>query len=313
MRGIDVSNWQGQVDWSKVFASHAKFAYLKATQGTHFHDRTFKTNRAGAKRAGLRIGAYHFAEPDVTPPQEEAEFFLDFASSMPNELRPALDLENPPAGIPHKLSPEEMVAWARDWLRLVQDEIGAKPAVYTNSGFWRYRCGSSRELAEYPLWLASYRSPDEGKPHPARPIGAWARSQNECQDLRELIMPPPDWPWFEAWAEWVRDGRRAPRPAEAPRRIPKAAFERYQKWSRLHPWPDPLPAWYAPYASALDRGMPMGTTEQPAWVSDLQEARANGLPQSLPPWVVRLYEPRQKKVVRFVTGLQSVARSLTRR
>src|SRR5437763_12676400 len=63
LRGIDVSNWQGSIDWSKVAAVGVRFAFLKASQGTTYTDPTYAANRSAARAAGARAGAYHFAVP----------------------------------------------------------------------------------------------------------------------------------------------------------------------------------------------------------------------------------------------------------
>jgi Glycosyl hydrolases family 25 len=58
--GVDVSNHQGEIDWSALAGSNVAFAYIKATEGGDFRDRRFQLNWDGAKRAGLARGAYHF-------------------------------------------------------------------------------------------------------------------------------------------------------------------------------------------------------------------------------------------------------------
>jgi GH25 family lysozyme M1 (1,4-beta-N-acetylmuramidase) len=62
--GIDVSHWQGEIDWRKVAGAGKRFVFLKATDGHDFLDPTFFRNRTGARSNGLRVGAYHFARPD---------------------------------------------------------------------------------------------------------------------------------------------------------------------------------------------------------------------------------------------------------
>jgi len=60
VRGVDVSHHNGRVDWPRIRAAGYVFAYLKATEGATFRDRTFLRNRTEATRAGLVTGAYHF-------------------------------------------------------------------------------------------------------------------------------------------------------------------------------------------------------------------------------------------------------------
>ncbi len=61
--GIDVSNWQGRIDWLSVSGEGIDFAFMKATEGTTFTDVTYPLNREGAGSIGVPIGAYHFARP----------------------------------------------------------------------------------------------------------------------------------------------------------------------------------------------------------------------------------------------------------
>ncbi len=93
--GIDVSHWQGPIDWAAVAQAGKKFAFLKASQDIDFVDDTYATNRAAAQAQGLYIGAYHFAQPSVEPGDAtaEADHFLDTATPVGGDLLPVLDLE----------------------------------------------------------------------------------------------------------------------------------------------------------------------------------------------------------------------------
>jgi len=73
LAGIDVSHWQGTIDWSKVAASGVSFAIAKASEGKSVVDPTYAENVAGASAAGIRIGAYHFAQPSTKVGEAAAE------------------------------------------------------------------------------------------------------------------------------------------------------------------------------------------------------------------------------------------------
>jgi GH25 family lysozyme M1 (1,4-beta-N-acetylmuramidase) len=64
LKGIDVSHWDGKIDWAQVKNAGVGFAYIKATEGTNFVDSQFAHNLAGAKDVGLPFGLYHFLRPD---------------------------------------------------------------------------------------------------------------------------------------------------------------------------------------------------------------------------------------------------------
>jgi lysozyme len=89
--GIDVSNHQGRIDWERVAADDIEFAYIKATEGGDFVDRSFERNWERADAVGIDRGAYHFFTL-CKPGAEQAENFLRTVPSDP-ELPPAIDLE----------------------------------------------------------------------------------------------------------------------------------------------------------------------------------------------------------------------------
>ena len=97
--GIDVSAYQGQVDWSSVPAGGAKFAYVRASEQADIPDSYFDANYQGAKASGLYVGAYHRARPDLSSGKAQADFFVDHAQYITDgkTLPPMLDIEWPRA------------------------------------------------------------------------------------------------------------------------------------------------------------------------------------------------------------------------
>src|SRR5256714_3531030 len=67
LEGIDVSHWNGSIDWSQVASSGERFAIMKATEGVSYVDPTYAHNRQAALAAGMVVAAYHFARPDLHP------------------------------------------------------------------------------------------------------------------------------------------------------------------------------------------------------------------------------------------------------
>ncbi|MEM6662405.1 MAG: GH25 family lysozyme [Pseudomonadota bacterium] len=169
LRGIDVSHYQGRVDWQKVAASGVRFAYMKATAGHTYVDARFAFNKTASMAAGLYVGAYHFFIPNRDPLQQ-AEHFLRTVEVAPGMLPPALDLEK------HmKTSGDTSLAdKALIWLKRVENATGCRPIVYASRSFWEDYLGEP--LAGYPLWLAEY-----GKfavlPKGAKAWAFWQRSQ----------------------------------------------------------------------------------------------------------------------------------------
>jgi GH25 family lysozyme M1 (1,4-beta-N-acetylmuramidase) len=165
--GIDVSHWQGEIDWRKVARAGKRFVFLKATDGHDFLDPTFSFNRNGARTNGLRVGAYHFARPDPSQGDavEEARWFVSQADPRPGNLLPVLDLETS-----RGLDQEEVTRWARRWVAEVRRLTGVTSLVYTSPYGWLSRTGDSRALARdgSPLWVAHW-----GVSSPLLPAGGW--------------------------------------------------------------------------------------------------------------------------------------------
>ena len=170
MLGIDVSGHQPSISWAAVKRAGVGFGWVKATEGQTFVDGSYTRHRREARRAGIPLGAYHFARPDTDvsnrDPVAEADHFLSVAEPREGDLLPVLDLETP------GLTAAQMARWAKAWLRRVERAIGQPPILYTFPSFWTDRMGNSTAFARHPLWLASY-GPDDGRVHPVRTVGGW--------------------------------------------------------------------------------------------------------------------------------------------
>lgn len=156
--GIDVSHYQGTVDWARVAASGVRFGVVKATQGTTYVDPLFQANWPALKAAGLVRGAYHFFTPGDDP-EQQAHHFLSTVSLEDGDLVPALDVETS-----NGHTAAEVVQGVESWLAVVEKETGCVPILYTAPGFWK-TLGTS-QFGRYPLWVAEY-----GVQTPALPSG----------------------------------------------------------------------------------------------------------------------------------------------
>lgn len=164
--GIDVSSWQGTVDWATV-AKTAKFAYVKATEGTTYLSATFAAQYSGAKAAGLYTGAYAFARPN-SPALAQADYFIDHANvSRDGKTLPLmLDLEWPyklngtyVAPYPcYGLSTTAMVAWIRTFVNEVRHRTGSPTLIYTAASWWNLCTGGTTAFSDQLLSVASFSS-----------------------------------------------------------------------------------------------------------------------------------------------------------
>ena len=143
---VDVSEWQGQIDWTRVKASGITRAFIKSSEGINWADPDFHVNWMAAKAAGVPRGAYHFARPDGgNDPNVEAASFLSIVGPLDSDDWIALDYEVIGTG--------NDAAWVLTWLQNVQAVTGKLPFFYSNY-VGCARVASAPGLAQFPLWLA---------------------------------------------------------------------------------------------------------------------------------------------------------------
>lgn len=148
VRGIDVSHYQGEINWKKLARDGHDFTFIKASEGRELKDDFFTDNWRKAGEVGLRRGAYHFFRPEVSPAQQAANFFKQ-VDLVPGDLPPVLDVEH--LG---KLSAAELLIAVKTWAQLAEARYGVKPIIYTGQNFYnRFLAG---QLDDFPLWLARY-------------------------------------------------------------------------------------------------------------------------------------------------------------
>jgi len=154
IHGIDVSKWQGTVDWTAVRNAGTKFAYIKATEGGDHLDERFRENWVGAAAAGVPRGAYHFVYW-CRPAHEQVEWFKRHVPPDPDALPPVLDLEwnNHSVTCPRRVPREEALAMTRLMLDEMEAHTGKRPIIYTDINF--HRDVLAGELHDYPYWLRS--------------------------------------------------------------------------------------------------------------------------------------------------------------
>ncbi len=154
IQGIDVSYYQGEIDWPKVREAGIHFAFIKATEGGNHLDPKFLDNWHAAKRAGLARGAYHFIYW-CRAADEQAEWFVRNVPRDPDALPPVLDLEwnSLSKTCPGKLSRERALKKIKIILDAMEEHTGKRPIIYTDPAF--HRDVLQGELRSYHFWLRS--------------------------------------------------------------------------------------------------------------------------------------------------------------
>jgi lysozyme len=168
VRGVDVAEFQKVVDWKTLYEQEAcRFAIIRCKVGNNPGiDKLFHQNVAGAREAGMRVGAYHFSFPlPKLDPRREAESFAaaSMLGSEAGDIPPAFDLEWPPpvAGGGKKGWKEWgcSAAQVRDHaliaLERMTELFGCKPLFYTYPYFWQAMsvAGGMEDFRQYPLWI----------------------------------------------------------------------------------------------------------------------------------------------------------------
>ncbi|MDU2288489.1 MAG: LysM peptidoglycan-binding domain-containing protein [Clostridium celatum] len=149
-KGIDISNWQGSVNFSEVKNSGVQIVYIEATEGNFYTDPYLQEFYDGASDNGLLIGFYHFFSPSVSV-SEQARYFTNAISGMTSECRLVLDLEESGG-----YGPSELSSLANEFLQEVESNSGLDVALYTYASFANNNIETGYGLENYPLWIAEY-------------------------------------------------------------------------------------------------------------------------------------------------------------
>ncbi|GAB1479503.1 GH25 family lysozyme [Paracoccaceae bacterium] len=154
VHGIDVSVWQGDIDWSEARTHGVNFAFIKATEGGDRVDPAFARHWAGAAAAGVPRGAYHFFY-HCRPAIEQARWFIAHVPRRAGALPPVLDMEwNPHSPTCSGKRPvAEVQAEARTFLRALTAHYGQRPILYTTVDF--YEENRLWEIGGVDFWLRS--------------------------------------------------------------------------------------------------------------------------------------------------------------
>jgi len=201
VHGIDVSKYQGRIDWCQVKQAGIEFAFIKATEGGDRQDERFKENWQGTKAVGLRRGAYHFYY-FCRPAEEQAAWFINTVPKETDSLPPVLDMEWNHLSPTCKLRPTAEIVRRemRKFLALIEQHYGRRAIIYTTVDFFD-RNGLA-EFKNHAFWLRSVAGhPDEKYgPHP------WLFWQYTGTGAIPGIATPTDINVFAgsrtAWEKW---------------------------------------------------------------------------------------------------------------
>lgn len=161
--GMDVSAAQGNVDWPTAWRNGARFVYIEATEGTTYTNPYFATQTAGASAVGMEHGAYHFAHPNLSSGQTQADFLVTHGGGWSQDgqtLPPLLDIEaDGSSGFCYGLSQAGMVTWLKNFTAEVHTRTTRWPVIYTSPAWWATCTGNDTSFGvNDPLFVTGTTS-----------------------------------------------------------------------------------------------------------------------------------------------------------
>lgn len=154
IQGIDISRWQGNIDWQAVKAAGTRFVYIKSTEGGDHIDPKFLENWNGAKAAGVARGAYHFVYW-CRPAHEQVVWFTQHIPQERDALPPVLDVEwnSHSKTCPKRVSREDAIEKIRLMLKELEQHTGKRPVIYTDIPF--HEEVLEGQFNDYVYWIRS--------------------------------------------------------------------------------------------------------------------------------------------------------------
>ena len=150
--GVDVSHYQGVIDWKVLEDQGVKFAFIKATEGSGHVDESVRYNLEFSAGTGIKRSCYHFFSFD-SPGSTQADNFIAAVGRDEIDMPPVIDIEYYADKRSHKPSLEETEAILKPLLERLEAYYGVKPIIYsTLPVYFRY---IRKDFSDYPLWIRS--------------------------------------------------------------------------------------------------------------------------------------------------------------
>ncbi len=152
VRGVDVSYYQGTIEWDTLEAQGITFAFLKATEGVDHCDTQFLENWNSGLSSGIYIGAYHFYRFEDSG-AEQAQHFIDTVPLAENTLPPVIDVELYDS-LTEDPDPNAVQENLQEMLDILEAYYGVKPILYAAPN--TYRAYIKYFQDDYPIWISNY-------------------------------------------------------------------------------------------------------------------------------------------------------------
>ena len=150
IQGVDVSAYQGDIDWKKLAGQDIDFAFIKATEGSNFVDEKFQDNYKDAIDAGIRVGAYHFFSYDSSG-EVQGENFISVVDKTDNMLPPVIDIEFYGDKARNLPDVEKTKKELGILLSKLEEHYGMKPIIYATKK--SYDLYIANDYCDYDIWI----------------------------------------------------------------------------------------------------------------------------------------------------------------
>ena len=162
VKGVDVSEYQGEIDWDKIESQGISFAFIKATEGSKSKDNYFDTNFTKLKQMdNMLIGCYHFFSFETTG-EEQAQNYINVVGNVENDsslIIPIVDIEYYSYYKKAKPSKEWILEELQNLLDKMEEEYKIKPIIYTTIEFYNdylkdnFKYNNNNNNEGYDLWI----------------------------------------------------------------------------------------------------------------------------------------------------------------
>jgi GH25 family lysozyme M1 (1,4-beta-N-acetylmuramidase) len=213
IEGIDISHWNGKLNFLKLRTAGVEFCYAKCVDGATNTDDAYGRNRLAAESVAIPFGAYVFAHP-TQDPTAQIDFLL--AQMGQCDLAPMLDFEwawrkgidewtgrdmhgvervRPVLGI------KERIAHVCKMIARVKEKLGVMPFIYTSKSFWDPTFGALRtfggiDVGACPLWVVDYDERGHREPRLPAPWQTWKIRQYDGDEGKLAGYSKIDRDWF---------------------------------------------------------------------------------------------------------------------
>ena len=200
--GVDVSTWQGRMDFIKCATAGAKYALIRAGSinkdtGALYTDFQFPRSRDAVKDSPLEYGFYWYFRPNHSP-VAQADYFTDLIATLPYTKQYVADFEDSGGGMPPGTVADRQLAFLD---RLARNGVPLSPGdIYTRASFWNVAVAARQEWARHQLHVARYVPVDATTSLP-KLAGPWADGRFKVRDWNE-------WRRWQFWADGNLQGSR---------------------------------------------------------------------------------------------------------